>query len=77
MNLATERAHVTAPAHVSALSGVPTAPIAILAVVVLASLLSGYHGGLFVLVPVLAVLLVVRRLAGGGRRRCYRDDRAS
>ena len=56
---------------------VPTAPIAIVAVVVLASLLSGHHGGLFVLVPVLAVLFVVRRLGGGGRRRDYRHDRAS
>jgi Domain of unknown function (DUF1707) len=43
-------------------AGVP-APIAIVAVVVLASILSG-HPGLIALVPVL-VFLTVRRLAGG------------
>ena len=42
---------------------VPTAPIAVLAVVVLASILSG-HPGLIALVPVL-VFFIVRRLAGG------------
>lgn len=42
---------------------VPTAPIAIIAVVVLASILSG-HPALIALVPVL-VFLIVRRLAGG------------
>jgi hypothetical protein len=42
---------------------VPAAPIAVLAVVVLASILSR-HPGLIALVPVL-VFLIVRRLAGG------------
>src|SRR5580704_2871675 len=42
---------------------VPAVPIAILAVVVLGSILSG-HPGLIALVPVL-VVLIVRRLAGG------------
>ena len=42
---------------------VPGAPIAIIAVVVLASFLSG-HPGMIALVPVL-VFLIARRLAGG------------
>lgn len=42
---------------------VPAVPIAIIAVVVLGSILSG-HPGLIALVPVL-VVLIVRRLAGG------------
>jgi hypothetical protein len=45
-------------------------PIGIIAVVVLASILSG-HPALIALVPVL-VLLIVRRLAGGGGRRASR-----
>jgi hypothetical protein len=49
---------------------VPAAPIAILAVVVLASILSG-HPALIGLAPVL-VFLVVRRLAGGRGRRAPR-----
>jgi len=49
---------------------VPTAPIAIIAVVVLASILSG-HPRLIALVPVL-VFLIVRRLAGGPGRRAPR-----
>ena len=57
----------TAPTPASARSfrpaRVPTAPIAILAVVVLASILSG-HPGLIALVPVL-VFFIVRRLACG------------
>ena len=50
---------------------VPASPIAILAVVVLASIFSG-HPGLIVLVPVL-VFLVVRRLAGSRGRRAPGD----
>jgi hypothetical protein len=46
---------------------VPVVPIAILAVITLASILSG-HPGLIVLVPVVA-LIIVRRLVGGGARR--------
>jgi hypothetical protein len=49
---------------------VPTVPIAIIAVVVLASILSG-HPGLIALVPVL-VFLIVRRLASGRGRRAPR-----
>ena len=48
-------------------AGVPVLPIAILAVIALASILSG-HPGLIVLVPVVA-LIIVRRLAGGYGRR--------
>ncbi len=49
---------------------VQAAPVAIIAVVVLASILSG-HPSLIALVPVL-VLLVIRRLACGRRRRAPR-----
>ena len=49
---------------------VPTAPIAIIAVVVLASILSG-HPALIALVPVL-VFLTIRRLAGDRGRRAPR-----
>jgi hypothetical protein len=52
---------------------VPTAPIAIIAVVVLASILSG-HPALIALVPVL-VFLIVRRLASG-RGAGHPGDRA-
>ena len=48
-------------------AGVPVLPIAILAVIALASILSG-HPRLIVLVPVVA-LIIVRRLAGGYGRR--------
>ena len=53
------------PAHAGSFrpARVPTVPIAIIAVVVLGSILSG-HPGLIALVPVL-VVLIVRRLAGG------------
>jgi Domain of unknown function (DUF1707) len=44
----------------------PALPVAILAVIALASILSG-HPGLIALVPVVA-LIIVRRLAGYGRR---------
>jgi hypothetical protein len=49
---------------------VPAAPIAIIAVVVLASILSG-HPGPIALVPVL-VFLTIGRLAGGRGRRAPR-----
>ena len=54
------------PSPVRSLPARVPVPIAILAVIVLASILSG-HPGLIVLVPVVA-LIIVRRLAGGGRR---------
>ena len=68
-DLPRRQAAVTGTAPTSACVGsfrsarVPTVPIAIMAVVVLASILSG-HPGLIALVPVL-VFLIVRRLAGG------------
>jgi hypothetical protein len=55
------------------LARVPAVPIAILAAVALAGLLSG-HPGLIVLVPVI-VLLIIRRLTGSGWRRRRSYDR--
>jgi hypothetical protein len=55
------------------LARVPAVPIAILAAVALAGLLSG-HPGLIVLVPVI-VLFIIRRLAGSGWRRRRSYDR--
>jgi hypothetical protein len=60
------------PAHAGSFrpARVPAASIAIIAVVVLASILSG-HPGLIALVPAL-VFLILRRLAGGRERRAPR-----
>lgn len=48
------------------LARIPAVPIVVLAVIVLTSLLSGHHSGLIV-VPVLAVLVIVRRLSSASR----------
>jgi Domain of unknown function (DUF1707) len=55
-----------APAGSHLPARVPVVPIAIIAVIVLSGLLTG-HPRLIALVPILA-LIIVRRLAGAGRR---------